>query len=84
MAWARVETVREAGRRLWRRGARRVQRAAASRRGAIAYLAVIGPGVVAANAGNDAGDIAGIVTVDDAMEYLLPKDWRQRLPRVFG
>ena len=33
---------------------------------------------------DDEGDIAGIVTVDDAMEYLLPKDWRQRLPRVFG
>jgi CBS domain-containing protein len=33
---------------------------------------------------DDAGDIAGIVTVDDAMEFLLPKDWRQRLPRVFG
>jgi CBS domain-containing protein len=33
---------------------------------------------------DDAGDIAGIVTVDDAMEYLLPKDWRPRLPRVFG
>src|SRR5205085_1263996 len=29
-------------------------------------------------------DMAGIVTVDDAMEYLLPKDWRQRLPRVFS
>ncbi|HVF49203.1 MAG TPA: CBS domain-containing protein [Pyrinomonadaceae bacterium] len=33
---------------------------------------------------DDAGDIAGIVTVDDAMELLLPKGWRQRLPRVFG
>ena len=33
---------------------------------------------------DDEGDIAGIVTVDDAMEYLLPKDWRQRLPRVFA
>jgi CBS domain-containing protein len=33
---------------------------------------------------DDVGDIAGIVTVDDAMELLLPKDWRQRLPRVFG
>lgn len=33
---------------------------------------------------DDGGDIAGIVTVDDAMEYLLPKDWRPRLPRVFG
>jgi Mg/Co/Ni transporter MgtE len=26
----------------------------------------------------------GIITVDDAMEFLLPKDWRQRLPRLFG
>ena len=30
------------------------------------------------------GDILGIITVDDAMEILLPKDWRQRLPRLFG
>ena len=30
------------------------------------------------------GDILGIVTVDDAMEILLPRDWRQRLPHVFG
>ena len=42
-------------------------------------LADVGFGFV-----DDAGDIAGIVTVDDAMEFLLPKDWRQRLPRVFG
>ncbi|HVF58013.1 MAG TPA: CBS domain-containing protein [Pyrinomonadaceae bacterium] len=33
---------------------------------------------------DDVGDIAGIVTVDDAMELLLPKGWRQRLPKVFG
>jgi CBS domain-containing protein len=33
---------------------------------------------------DEAGDILGIVTVDDAMELLLPKSWRQRLPRVFG
>jgi magnesium transporter len=33
---------------------------------------------------DDAGDILGIVTVDDAMEILLPKDWRQRLPKLFG
>jgi magnesium transporter len=33
---------------------------------------------------DDEGDIAGIVTVDDAMEWLLPKGWRQRLPRLFG
>ncbi len=33
---------------------------------------------------DDTGDICGIVTVDDAMDLLLPKDWKQRLPRVFG
>ena len=54
----RAESVRDAGRRLWRRGSRRVQRAMARRRGLFAYLAVIGPGMIAANAGNDAGGIA--------------------------
>jgi Mg/Co/Ni transporter MgtE len=33
---------------------------------------------------DEGGEILGIVTVDDAMEILLPKDWRQRLPRLFG
>jgi len=33
---------------------------------------------------DDPGDILGIVTVDDAIEILLPKDWRQRLPRLLG
>jgi Mg/Co/Ni transporter MgtE len=32
---------------------------------------------------DEAGEILGIVTVDDAMEMLLPKGWRQRLPRIF-
>jgi Mn2+/Fe2+ NRAMP family transporter len=58
VALVRAESVRDAGRRLWRRGGRRVQRAVARRRGLLAYLAVIGPGVIAANAGNDAGGIA--------------------------
>jgi Mn2+/Fe2+ NRAMP family transporter len=58
VASTRAESVRDAGRRLWRRGSRRVQRAAARRRGLLAYLAVIGPGMIAANAGNDAGGIA--------------------------
>lgn len=31
-----------------------------------------------------AGDILGIITVDDAMEVLLPKQWQQTLPRIFG
>jgi Mg/Co/Ni transporter MgtE len=33
---------------------------------------------------DESGDILGIITVDDAMEILLPKDSRQRLPRLFG
>ncbi len=33
---------------------------------------------------DEAGDILGIVTVDDAMEMLLPKGWQQRLPRLFS
>jgi Mn2+/Fe2+ NRAMP family transporter len=58
VAETRAETVRESGRRLWRRGARRVRQTTARRPGWLAYLAVIGPGMVAANAGNDAGGIA--------------------------
>jgi NRAMP (natural resistance-associated macrophage protein)-like metal ion transporter len=58
VALVRAGSVRDAGRRLWRRGGRRVQRAVSRRRGLLAYLAVIGPGVIAANAGNDAGGIA--------------------------
>jgi magnesium transporter len=33
---------------------------------------------------DEAGDILGIVTVDDAIDILLPKGWRQRLPKMFG
>jgi magnesium transporter len=33
---------------------------------------------------DDEGDIAGIVTVDDAMEILLPKNLQRTLPRLFG
>ena len=33
---------------------------------------------------DDSEEILGIITVDDAMEILLPKDWRQRVPRLFG
>ncbi len=58
MVETRAEAVRNTGRRMWRRGARRVRNAASRRRGVLAYLAIIGPGMVAANAGNDAGGIA--------------------------
>ncbi len=71
MAETRAVAVREAGRRLWRRGGRRVQRAVARRRGLIAYLAVIGPGMVAANAGNDAGGIATYASAGAAYGYAL-------------
>jgi magnesium transporter len=33
---------------------------------------------------DESGDILGIITVDDAMEILLPRDGRLRLPRLFG
>jgi Mg/Co/Ni transporter MgtE len=33
---------------------------------------------------DESEEILGIITVDDAMEILLPKDWRQRVPRLFG
>jgi NRAMP (natural resistance-associated macrophage protein)-like metal ion transporter len=55
--------VRAAGRRLLRRGARGVRRTVARRKGLFAYLAILGPGMIAANAGNDAGGIATYATV---------------------
>ncbi len=33
---------------------------------------------------DDLGEIAGIVTVDDAMEILLPRNLQRSLPRLFG
>ena len=33
---------------------------------------------------DDEGDIAGIVTVDDAMEILIPRNQQRRLPRLSG
>jgi NRAMP (natural resistance-associated macrophage protein)-like metal ion transporter len=55
--------VRAAGRRLWRRGALGVRGTMAGRRGVLGYLAILGPGMIAANAGNDAGGIATFATV---------------------
>jgi NRAMP (natural resistance-associated macrophage protein)-like metal ion transporter len=71
VADVRALDVREAGRRLWRRGSRRVRRAAAQRRGLLAYLAVLGPGMVAANAGNDAGGIATYASAGATYGYKL-------------
>ncbi|HEY1403299.1 MAG TPA: Nramp family divalent metal transporter [Pyrinomonadaceae bacterium] len=58
-------------RRLWRRGTRRARRAVERRTGFLAYLAVIGPGMIAANAGNDAGGIATYSTSGAEFGYTL-------------
>src|SRR3989440_1039543 len=52
-----------AGRRLLRRGARGVRRTVARRPRAFVYLAIVGPGVITAAAGNDAGGIATFASV---------------------
>src|SRR5919107_1685952 len=72
----RALTMREAGRRLWRRGTRRVRKTfgigvAARRSTLLTYLAIIGPGMVAANAGNDAGGIATYATTGATYGYSL-------------
>ncbi|MEP6925052.1 MAG: CBS domain-containing protein [Pyrinomonadaceae bacterium] len=33
---------------------------------------------------DEIGDILGIITVDDAMEILIPDSWQKRLPRLLG
>ena len=71
MVETRAVAVRDAGRRLWRRGTRGVRRTFARRPGWLAYLAIIGPGMVAANAGNDAGGIATYASAGASHGYTL-------------
>jgi NRAMP (natural resistance-associated macrophage protein)-like metal ion transporter len=52
-----------AGRRLLRRGARGVRRTVERRPRVFVYFAIIGPGVITAAAGNDAGGIATFASV---------------------
>jgi Mg/Co/Ni transporter MgtE len=33
---------------------------------------------------DDLGRLQGIVTVDDAMDVILPDDWKARLPRIYS
>jgi NRAMP (natural resistance-associated macrophage protein)-like metal ion transporter len=61
--------VRAAGRRLMRRGARGV-RSKIGRR-LLVYLAILGPGMITANAGNDAGGIATFASVGAEFGYSL-------------
>src|SRR5919202_6019314 len=56
--FASIGAAQKTALRLWGRSARGVRRVLARRAGVLAYLAVLGPGLVAANAGNDAGGIA--------------------------
>src|SRR5436305_137602 len=60
-----------AGRRLLRRGARGVRQTLSRRTGLLAYLAILGPGMIAANAGNDAGGIATFASVGADLGYRL-------------
>src|SRR3989442_14385201 len=60
-----------AGRRMLRRGAQGVRRTVARRPRLFVYLAILGPGVITANAGNDAGGIATYASVGADQGYKL-------------
>jgi NRAMP (natural resistance-associated macrophage protein)-like metal ion transporter len=62
--------VRAAGRRLMGRGARGVRGAGVWKR-LLIYLAILGPGMITANAGNDAGGIATFASVGAEFGYQL-------------
>ena len=63
--------VRAAGRRLLRRGARGVGHTVARRSKIFTFLALLGPGMIAASAGNDAGGIATFASVGAEHGYQL-------------
>jgi Mn2+/Fe2+ NRAMP family transporter len=62
--------VRAAGRRLMRRGTRGVRGSGIWQR-LLLYLAILGPGMITANAGNDAGGIATFASVGAEFGYQL-------------
>jgi len=64
------EAVKLTGRRLLRRG-RRVRDTLTRRRRFLGYLAILGPGMIAASAGNDAGGIATFASVGAEQGYRL-------------
>src|SRR6185312_15651114 len=63
--------VRAAGRRLMRRGAQGVRRTVGGRQRLLMILAVLGPGMITANAGNDAGGVATFASVGAEFGYSL-------------
>jgi NRAMP (natural resistance-associated macrophage protein)-like metal ion transporter len=66
---AEAETAIEKAKAQLRQSARRVGSRFAAKRAFIAYLAILGPGIIAANAGNDASGIATYSTVGAAYGY---------------
>lgn len=60
-----------AGRRILRRGAQGVRRTVARRPRLFLYLSILGPGVITANAGNDAGGIATFASIGADHGYKL-------------
>lgn len=65
------EAVRLRGRRLLQRGGRSVRDTLTRRRRLLGYLAILGPGMIAASAGNDAGGIATFASVGAEHGYRL-------------
>ncbi len=63
------EAMKRAGRRLLQR--RRSVRGVSARRRMLGYLAILGPGMIAASAGNDAGGIATFASVGAEQGYRL-------------
>ena len=63
--------VRAAGRRLMRRGASGVRRTVARRKRLLMIISILGPGMVTANAGNDAGGIATFASLGAEFGYSL-------------
>lgn len=63
--------LRGAGRRILRRGAQGVRRTVARRPRLFLYLSVLGPGIITANAGNDAGGVATFASVGADHGYKL-------------
>lgn len=66
----RRAAVRAAGKRLLRRGARGVRNVTPRQR-ILGYLAILGPGMITANAGNDAGGIATFASIGAEFGYRL-------------
>ena len=62
---------RAAVRAVVRRGAQGVRRTVARRKRLLAYIAILGPGMITANAGNDAGGIATFASVGADFGYSL-------------